>query len=160
VVLLPDVVLRYRIHSGQWIPQDFPRLMTEIREKAVARVAGRERETGDRILRARRLMRSAGEYERREERLNALRLYLAAIPAALRLLRSPLTRPMVLRPIVWCIAGGVRRLLLPGWRRSPTPASPNHEPVVMESDGRWPGGPGGKETPTSAFGEGRPGGGH
>lgn len=119
--LLPDVVLSYRVHSGQWRPRNLERLMTEIREQAVRQLQGSERERAERILQARELERSAFAHFLRSEAGKALMAYCQALQIMPNLLRSPLTRPLVVRPMLKCLVGSIgirlgRPLLSLLWR--------------------------------------------
>jgi len=119
VVLLPDIVFKYRSHLGQWRPlkPEIRQLMTEIRQRALAPLDERERERAERILRARDLTQMAGE---RPGRLQAVGLYLKALRIAPDLLWSPLTRPRILASLRRCLVGRRgRRLgrLFASWTR-------------------------------------------
>lgn len=107
VVLLPDLVLLYRIHRGQWRPRNLSQMMTDVREKAVATLHGTERARADRVLEARSLVEEASGHYRRSEAGRALRLYAKAIRLRPSLLRSPLTRSMISLPILKSLVGTV-----------------------------------------------------
>jgi glycosyltransferase involved in cell wall biosynthesis len=107
VVLLPDQVLMYRIHRGQWRPKNLHKMMTEVREQAVLQTHVAERSLADRVLGARSLAQKASKHYRRSEAGRALLLYLRAIRLAPSLLRSPLTRPMIVVPMMTCLAGNI-----------------------------------------------------
>jgi glycosyltransferase involved in cell wall biosynthesis len=107
IVVLPDIVLFYRVHSGQWRPRNLDEIMTEARAQAVRRTEGRERERGERILRARALFRTASQCYAQAKAAKSLFLYLRVLSIMPDLLRSPLTRPVILSPIMKCLAGGV-----------------------------------------------------
>jgi glycosyltransferase involved in cell wall biosynthesis len=107
VVLLPDLVLKYRIHRGQWRPRNLAHMMTVVREQAVSRTEGSERALGEQVLRARSLAQQANGHYRRAEAGRALRLYYQAIRLRPSLLRSPITRPAITVPMMKCLAGNV-----------------------------------------------------
>lgn len=107
VVLLPDLVLEYRIHRGQWRPRNLAHMMTVVREQAVSRTEGSERALGEQVLRARSLAQQANGHYRRAEAGRALRLYYQAIRLRPSLLRSPITRPAIVVPMMKCLAGNV-----------------------------------------------------
>ena len=98
VVLSPDVMLRYRVHSGQWRSSNVPQLMAEMRKKAVERAEGPERRHGERVLEARSLIAMAGEQVAGDEPAKAIRSYLKAVALVPRLLRSPLVPAIVTLP--------------------------------------------------------------
>lgn len=115
-VLLPQLVCDHRVHPGQSRPANLDQIMTEIRTRAVAPLGPAERERAEQILQARHhALAALGSYLRLEAG-TALRLYLRAARTAPRLLRSPLTRPMIVPPLLKCLLGrtglgGGRRLL-------------------------------------------------
>ena len=98
VAVLPDSVLFYRVHGGQWRPPNYYEMMNDVREKAVARIEGKERQSAERILRARYLFQAASAHYARAEMVKAFSLYLQAFAAAPNLIRSPLSRSMLLQP--------------------------------------------------------------
>lgn len=102
-VLLPDIALHYRTHSAQWRPANLRQKMTEIRARAVSQMQGQERDRAERILRARALVQRASEHYERAEAFRALLLDLKALWEAPSLLQSPLTRPLVLVPMMKCL---------------------------------------------------------
>jgi glycosyltransferase involved in cell wall biosynthesis len=107
VVLLPDLVLMYRIHRGQWRPGNLAHMMTVVREQAVSRIEGRERAPAEQVLKARALANEANGHYRRAEAGRALRLYYQAIRLRPSLLRSPITRPTIAVPMMKCLVGNV-----------------------------------------------------
>lgn len=121
VALLPDVVLLYRIHDGQWRPQNLDPLMTAVRERAMRQAQGSERELAERILQARGLTQIAFQHFLQAEAAKALKAYLNALRLVPGLLRSPLTRPLFLEPMLKCLGGSIgirigRPLLSWVWR--------------------------------------------
>lgn len=107
VVLLPDRVLRYRIHRGQWRPRNLAHLMTVVREQAVSAMPGAERADAEQVLRARSLAQQANGHYRQARAGTALRLYYQAIRLRPSLLRSPMTRSAIVVPMMKCLAGNV-----------------------------------------------------
>jgi len=117
VVLMPEVVLRYREHPGQWRPADLRERLDAVRAEALAREVGPDD-------RPRRLF-EAGTSSRRAfgayldaRASEALGLYLRAMRLAPSAIRSSLTRRDVLVPFAKCLLGGPalrlgRRLLGP-----------------------------------------------
>ncbi len=105
VVLLPEVVLHYRVHAGQWRPENLDAVMTRARAEAVAQLQGAERDRGEEILRLRELSSQAFRHFLRAEAGKGLRLYLQVVRKDPSLLRSPLTRPLLWTPI-WRSLGG------------------------------------------------------
>ena len=106
-VLLPDLVLEYRIHRGQWRPRNLAHMMTVVREQAVSRTEGSDRALGEQVLRARSLAQQANGHYRRAEAGRALRLYYQAIRLRPSLLRSPITRPTITVPMMKCLVGNI-----------------------------------------------------
>lgn len=104
VALLPDIVLRYRVHSGQWRPRTSEQIMTEVRERAIASIPGPDRLIAEGILQARALVRIVNEGTRADV-VKALRANPRALGVIPRFLASPLTRPKVLRAIVTFLLG-------------------------------------------------------
>ena len=105
VVLLPDRVLMYRIHRGQWRPRNLAHMMTVVREQAVSALQGEERTRAEQMLTVRSLAQRANGHYRRAEAGSALRLYLQAIRLRPSLLRSPLTRSTIAVPMIKCLVG-------------------------------------------------------
>ena len=103
VVLLPDIVLEYRVH-GQPRPDGGDEVMTEIRARAVARLTGGARRTHRRALRAWMLGCEANARAEVGDRAGALCRYAAAVWAAPRLLWSPRAR----RTFLWRAAAAWR----------------------------------------------------
>ena len=62
VVILPDIVLNYRVHSGQWRPPDLEAIVTRAREKAVALTEGEQRRSGEETLAVRSVFQRAYEH--------------------------------------------------------------------------------------------------
>lgn len=110
VVLLPDVVLEYRVHAGQWRPTNLDEIMTRARQEAVEALRGEERARGERLLVARRLAEEAMEQFLEARAWRAFLGYLRVLRRAPELLWSPLSRPKILRPMSRCLVGsrGIR----------------------------------------------------
>ncbi len=121
VVVLPDIVLHYRVHSGQWRPPDLDEVMTRARERAVAQTEGESRRFGEETLAVRRVFQEAYGHFIAARAWSALGLYLEVAWRMPSLLTSPLTRPMILHPMSRCLVGpwGIRlgRILLPRVQR-------------------------------------------
>jgi glycosyltransferase involved in cell wall biosynthesis len=107
VVLLPDVVLLHRIHSGQWRPQKRERVMAQMCERAVATLEGRERRRAQRSLRARALAQRARQ---QYGQATAVILYLQVLQIAPGLLWSPLARRRIFRRLRRSLGTMGRRL--------------------------------------------------
>jgi glycosyltransferase involved in cell wall biosynthesis len=105
-VLLPELVLKYRIHDGQWRPRKYWHLMTKLRQRAVKTINGKERELAERILAAREAHAHACKLFEQGMMRQALALFLKIPRLAPSLLHSPLIRPQLLQPIVKCLLGG------------------------------------------------------
>lgn len=108
VVLLPEIVLQYRVHSGQWRPRALNQMMDQVRQQAVARLQGRERQRAERLFQARALAQTAFE---RYGHVEAFILYLKSLRLAPGLLRSPLARPLVVTPLMRMLVGKLSRRL-------------------------------------------------
>ena len=112
VALTPAIVLRYRVHAGQWRPAGpvLDRLMTEARTRAVDRLSGTERDAAEQILRARRLALEAFSHFLDARAGAALWRYVKLCVRMPVLLGSPLTRPMIFEPMSRCLVGshGIR----------------------------------------------------
>ena len=95
--------------------------MNRARERAVAQTQGELRRIGEETLAVRHLYQQAFEHFLAARVWTALRGYLKVAWLVPSLLTSPLTRPMVLRPMSRCLVGpwGVRlgRVLLPRIQR-------------------------------------------
>ena len=107
VVLLPEFVLRYRVHEGQWSPRNLWQIMNDTREEAVRQIPEEEREPASRTLRARALNQTAFDHFLRARAAKALIFYAKTLLVMPRLLLSPLTRPMILAPMAKCLGGKV-----------------------------------------------------
>jgi len=139
-VLLPEVVYRSRTHSGQWRPpqRNVQKLMNEMRERAVKKIAGEERKPAERILAARNCRRIATRHYRSAENFKALRAYLKVIRLVPGVLGSPLLRPRLLAPMMKCLVGGeavfLRLQRLAGRKK----ADYSVRAIVKSSAGRTP----------------------
>ena len=110
VALSPNVVLHYRIHPGQWRPENLDELMTQARQRGLNSAEGQRRALGEETLRVRALALEAFDHYLDAQAARALGLYLAVVRRMPYLLSSPLTRPLVLRPMSRCLSGsfGIR----------------------------------------------------
>jgi glycosyltransferase involved in cell wall biosynthesis len=106
VALLPEIVLHYRVHPGQYRPSEAQRLTREVREREIGRLDGSERDRAQRLDDARRLRQTGLSSWRRAETWKALRLFVEAIRTAPELVTSPLIRRFTLVPMLSCLAGG------------------------------------------------------
>jgi len=105
VVMLPEVVLHYRVHAGQWRPRKLWKLMTRVRQRAVKKLEGERRKHAERIMQAREHFREGEIFSGDGEAARALRSYLKAVRLQPGILRSPLTRAMIMPPIMKCLVG-------------------------------------------------------
>lgn len=105
VVLLPDVVLRYREHPGQWRPADLREKLDAVRAEALARDGGAE-DHPRRLFEAGTLVRRAFEAYLEARAPEAIGLYLRAMRLAPSAVRSSLNRRDVLVPFAKCLLGG------------------------------------------------------
>lgn len=145
VVFSSEVVLRYRVHSGQWRSKNFLELMDAIRTSAVARSDGEHRIRGQRALQSRVLVLDSAEHAQRNNHARALWTYLHALRVAKGLLSSPLVATIATlnQPSIWRM---VVKALLPKfvlrrarrWRDTPEERAPSTFQVELrsESDGR------------------------
>lgn len=106
VVLLPEIVLMYRVHAGQWRPENLQQMMTEVREEAVRRLSAPERGVGWRILKGRALANDAYRRYRQGQRFAALALFARTLAMLPSLRRSPLARRPLLVSMLKCLVGG------------------------------------------------------
>jgi GT2 family glycosyltransferase len=131
-VLLPEIVLMYRVHPGQWRPANLEEMMAEVREEAARGVAGAEREAALRILRGRALSREGYRRYQDGRGLAALALYARAYLMLPSVRRSPLTRAQLPLGMLKCLVGSRavhvlrragRALRRPGRGRGARPAA-------------------------------------
>lgn len=106
-VLIPEIVMRYRIHSAQSRPENIDDMMAEVRENAVEQNQEMMANQSRRILEARRFYVQADHHFTDMEAGKALRLYLKAIRTAPEILRSPLIRAMIVLPALYCLTGTI-----------------------------------------------------
>jgi glycosyltransferase involved in cell wall biosynthesis len=134
VALLPEIVLRYRVHAGQWRPENLQQMMTDVREEAVARWIEPERALGRRILAGRALATAAYRCYHDGRRLAALPLFARALALLPSVRRSPLARPQVLEAMLKCLVGGrgvhVLHRLEQGARRALRPPARERDGLV------------------------------
>jgi glycosyltransferase involved in cell wall biosynthesis len=116
VLLLPDIVLDYRIHDGQYRPPDIVDLRERVFREFIERLPTRERPQARRIRESARWSQDADREYARGNYGAALAGYLKACGAAPALSFSPLTGP----PLTRQIRRSVRRLL-PGQAARATP---------------------------------------
>lgn len=106
IVLLPDLVLEYRVHSGQWRTRKLWQLMTKIRKRAIKKLEGERRKQAERIMQAREHFRAGENHYAKGETARALAAYLKTVRLMPGALRSPVTRMMIVPPILKCLIGG------------------------------------------------------
>jgi hypothetical protein len=131
VALLPDILLLYRVHPGQWRPDNLRQMMTEVRERALAGWPEAERALGRRILEGRALASAAYERYHQGRHLAALALFARTFGMLPSVRRSPLVRRQLLEAVLKCVVGGrgvhiLKRIRLAA-RAGP---SPRHEMEV------------------------------
>jgi glycosyltransferase involved in cell wall biosynthesis len=106
VALLPDIVLLYRVHPGQWRPDNLQRMMTEVRERALGRWPEAERGLGRRILEGRAVANAAHLRYHQGRRLAALALFARTFWMLPSVRRSSLARRQLLEAMLKCVVGG------------------------------------------------------
>jgi len=131
IALIPNLVLQYRVHEGQWRPPRLWKLMTKVRERSLKKVEGEERRLAERILQAREERKLAAKHAQQNELTKALRAYMKAARCAPSLLRSPLTRPLLLEPMLKCLS----QLLMPWTRREKIRVGEKQKPVEANQNG-------------------------
>jgi len=99
------VVLECRVHEGQWRARDTAVIEEEFRREFVNRLVGPDRQLGERLLKARMLLRQATESYRRGRFLPATGMTLGAIREEPSVLWSPLTGPGILALWLKTLAG-------------------------------------------------------
>lgn len=146
VVVSPDVVLRYRVHGGQWRSPDVMGLMERIRRSAVEAAQATDRARGEAALAAREAFREAERLAVEGRNGRALAALLRGRRAAPGLHRSPLVaavpdaRPRSLsRAVLKAAVPGALMRALRGRRGVPSePAgSPFKARVKEDHDGRF-----------------------
>lgn len=106
VALLPRIVLMYRVHPGQWRPENLQQMMTEVREEAVQRMSEPERGVGQRILTGRALANAAYQRYEQGRPLAALALFARTLAMLPSVRRSRLARHQLLVAMLKCLVGG------------------------------------------------------
>lgn len=127
VVLLPEIVLMYRVHPGQWRPANLEQMMAEVREEAARSVSGAERDVALRILQGRALSRRGYQHYQAGRALAAFALYARVYWMLPSVRRSPLTRAQLPLGMLKCLVGSravhlLRRLGRTVRRSRPGPA--------------------------------------
>lgn len=112
-LLVPRVVLEYRVHGGQWRPSDALSVEDEQRARVLNDATPNERSLTARLIDARLLHRLASAQHGQGAFRLAIFNYLRAIRAAPQLLCSPVTGPTLARNLSKAIVGTVlhRRLI-------------------------------------------------
>ncbi len=95
-VVVPWVVLEYRTHDGQWYHQDTAVTEDEFRRGFVRRLAGSERQLGERLLIARGFLKEAAEAYQARRFLQTACLLKKATLTTPEVLCSPLVGPGLL----------------------------------------------------------------
>jgi hypothetical protein len=113
-IVIPWNVLEYRVHPGQVPARDPESLLDAIRQDAVDRMEGKEREASLRILQARASLLSAQQVYAGGRFHRALQLYFTACRQAPAAVWSLVSGPTIVRHIVKSVAGLLlgRRLTL------------------------------------------------
>jgi glycosyltransferase involved in cell wall biosynthesis len=104
VVLLPHIVMSYRVHAGQWKPPDVRQLREQVFRRAIKRLARADRRHGLRIRAAARAIERAEDALSRGRYIEAGRMGQQALVLAPRSFLSPLIGPWVARRLarrVW-----------------------------------------------------------
>jgi glycosyltransferase involved in cell wall biosynthesis len=121
VLVLPDIVLEYRDHAGQWRPANLFEMRRAVFNDFIAELPPSRRRR--RALRARKggewLYRADEEYARGDYKA-ALVSYLKAGAVAPALFRSPLTAPAILRAAATSLARALRPAATGGEKTSPS----------------------------------------
>jgi glycosyltransferase involved in cell wall biosynthesis len=110
VLILPSIVLDYRVHEGQWRPHNIQEMRRSVFEDFMAGLSPAELRSARRYRRSGDWARAADEEYARGNYRVALVCYLRACYAAPSLLLSPLIRP----PMIKGIMSSLRLLLSPG----------------------------------------------
>ncbi len=121
-VLVPEVVLLYRVHDHQYRSANQDQIMTTLRNRALADLTGKDRDIGNSILRARAIANEGLQCQREAQNVRAFFLYLRVLQLEPALLRSPLVRNVVFRRIFSCLIGrrGTRAIRsVIGWFHQP-----------------------------------------
>lgn len=103
VVLLPDLLCQHRPRVQS--PPELRKLMAKIRKRSMQKNAGQNFELAQQVLQARDSFRLAEKHYRQAESVQALRFYWKALRVVPYLLRSPLTRPLLLPPLLKSLVG-------------------------------------------------------
>ena len=112
VALIPEIILEYRLHPGQWKPPDIQRIREEIFEAFIQSLPVPEQPRGRRIRACARWSARADAAFAAHRWAGAFGCYLRAISTAPSLALSPLVGP----PFLW---GAKKALLsLVGLRKS------------------------------------------
>ena len=131
VALLPDILLLYRVHPGQWRPDNLQQMMTEVREQALARWPEAERRLGRHILEGRALANTAYQRYHHGRRLAALGLFARTLWMLPSVRRSSLSRRQILEAVLKCVVGGRVVHVMKRIRMAARAAlSPRHELAV------------------------------
>ncbi len=110
VVLIPNMILKYRVHGGQWRPDNQKQIMTDLRNEAIQRLGSGAQKNARGIMRARELLPEAEELYENAKAFSALKKYIQIAWNAPVLLFSPLSNPVTFKPMLKCFLGntGIR----------------------------------------------------
>jgi glycosyltransferase involved in cell wall biosynthesis len=112
VALVPDVVLEYRIHSGQWTsrvdPDDLRRVRGAIFKEFIDRLPSPERRRAERVRESARWFERATVHYARGNYRAALADHFRVCSAAPALCLSPITGPLLLQGLLRSLAHSLR----------------------------------------------------
>ncbi|MFQ5632572.1 MAG: glycosyltransferase family 2 protein [bacterium] len=91
-VLLPDLVLKFRVHGEQWRPFQTWKIATKIRQRAVKKLPLNERQRAGRILQARVDFKQALSHNSQAEPVKALHFFFKSLSADEQVLYRRLAR--------------------------------------------------------------------
>lgn len=92
VVLIPHLVLKQRVHAGQWRPDNYHQIAARMRNRAISDLNVRQRNRASRIVRAGELAEQARESFYKGRIFAALGKIFASLGSAPPVLLSPLCR--------------------------------------------------------------------
>jgi glycosyltransferase involved in cell wall biosynthesis len=99
VVLIPDVVVEYRVHAGQQVTRDERAVLSELAAQYAATLEGPDRAVAERLQRARETWLDASRELTELHAWSSFKLFTSAIRTEPSFLSSPISRPIVLRPL-------------------------------------------------------------
>lgn len=135
IVLLPNILCkqRRRAEQGQRHVLQLGKPVTKLRKMVAGELDGKDYEHAGKILEARENFRLAISHYEKGEAVKALNFCLAARRSAPELMRSPLTRPLLLAPLLKSLSGTPK---LSAWikRLSQKADIPLHHVVTPRSE--------------------------